>query len=212
MCGEIEAWAAERGVTSLIGLDEAGRGPLAGPVVAAACALPAGCVIAGLNDSKQLDEVTRERLFDDVLASALGYGIAVVEPSVIDAVNILRASLWGMAVAWDQATKGAPALAGAVVLVDGNMRAPLPRDIDQRPIVKGDARSLNVAAASILAKVWRDRLMVDYDAVYPGYGFAKHKGYPTRAHFDALRAHGPTPIHRRSFNLAGPAPKVPAKA
>lgn len=203
-CGEVERWAEGQGLSSLIGLDEAGRGPLAGPVVAAACALPWPCPIVGLNDSKQLTEARREALFDQIVEHAIAFGLVFVEPDVIDEINILRASLLGMAHAWAQAVERAPALATAVALVDGNQRAPLPATVDQRTIVKGDARSLNIAAASILAKVARDRYMVVADVDYPAYGFARHKGYPTRQHQAALNAHGPCPLHRRSFRLAFP--------
>lgn len=205
-CGQVERWAAEHGVGALIGMDEAGRGPLAGPVVAAACALPWPCPIAGLNDSKQLTEARREALFDVIVDRAIAFGLVFVEPDVIDEINIVQASLLGMAHAWEQLVEQAPALRDAVVFVDGNQRAPLPAEVDQRPLVKGDARSLNVAAASILAKVARDRMMKAADEAFPGYGFAQHKGYPTRAHQAALAALGPSAIHRRSFRLDYGAP------
>ena len=205
-CGQIERWAASQGLGAIIGLDEAGRGPLAGPVVAAACALPWPCPIAGLNDSKQLTEARRDRLFDAIVEQALGFGLVLVEPDVIDEINILRASLLGMAQAWEQLVDGRPELRSAVVFVDGNQRAPLPEGVDQRPVVKGDARSLNVAAASILAKVARDRVMVALDLDYPGYGLARHKGYPTPEHQAALALLGPSAIHRRSFRLDYAAP------
>ena len=200
-CGEVERWADTQGFTALIGLDEAGRGPLAGPVVAAAVALPWPCPIVGLNDSKALSETKREALFEQVLAGATAYGIAEVSPAEIDQINILRASLEAMRLAYEQVIDARPELAGALVLVDGNQRAPLSGAVDQRPIVKGDARSLNIAAASILAKVTRDRLMVEAHERWPEYGFDRHKGYPTAAHRDALRRVGPCPIHRRSFRL-----------
>ena len=200
-CGQAEAWAQRQGIRALIGLDEAGRGPLAGPVVAAAVALPSPCPIAGLDDSKRLSEVRREALVAPIHAHALAWAVAIVEPAEIDRLNILRASLEAMRRAWADVIADVPNLRGAVVLVDGNQRAPLPGDVDQRPLVKGDARSLNIAAASILAKVTRDHLMVAYDAQWPQYGFAGHKGYPTAAHRAALREHGPSPIHRMSFRL-----------
>jgi len=200
-CGHVEAEAAEAGVHLLVGLDEAGRGPLAGPVVAAACALPWPCPIAGLDDSKKLTARRRDRLFDEILATALGVGVVAVEPDVIDELNILRASLLGMAQAWEQLVASAPDLRSATALVDGNQRAPLPDDVVQVTLVKGDARSINVAAASILAKVTRDRVMAAHDLTWPAYGFAQHKGYPTPAHLAALSEHGPCPIHRRSFRL-----------
>lgn len=205
VCGQVETWARGQGFGALIGLDEAGRGPLAGPVVAAAVALPDPCPIEGLNDSKALREDTREALFELIVARADAWAIAWSEPEEIDRINILRASLQAMATAWSEVVAKVPGLGDALVLVDGNQRAPLPGGVDQRPIVKGDARSLNIAAASILAKVARDRRMVEYDSVWPGYGFARHKGYPTRQHRDAIARLGPCPIHRRSFSMpAGP--------
>ncbi len=201
VCGQIESWARDRGYKSLIGLDEAGRGPLAGPVVAAAVALPEPCPIKGINDSKKLTHRQRETLFDLIIAQALGHAVSIVEPAEIDTLNILHASMNAMARAHDMLTRSQPELLAALVLVDGNRRAPIHTSIEQRTIVKGDARSLNIAAASILAKVTRDRLMVRYDAKWPEYGFAQHKGYPTKAHRAALRVHGPCDIHRRSFKL-----------
>jgi len=213
VCGEVELWARARELGALIGLDEAGRGPLAGPVVVAACALPDPCPLAGINDSKKLTQAQREALFEPILACALGVGLVVVEHDVIDDMNILRASLHGMALAWEQLVAERPDLRGAIVLVDGKDRAPLPPDVDQRPIIKGDARSLNIAAASILAKVARDRIMHIYHGEYPDYGFDRHKGYPTVAHRAAVERHGPSPIHRRSFNMpAGPTPEAPTAA
>lgn len=210
VCGEVEDWANARGMGLLIGLDEAGRGPLAGPVVVAACAMPYPCPIAGINDSKQLTEEEREALFEPIMQHALGIGIVVVEHDVIDEMNILRASLHGMALAWEQLVDQLPHLRASVVLVDGKDRAPLPAEVDQRPIIKGDSRSTNIAAASILAKVSRDRIMRDYHTVYPEYGFDRHKGYPTVEHRSLVERHGPCPIHRRSFNMpSGPAAPAP---
>jgi len=209
VCGEVELWARAQGLSLLIGLDEAGRGPLAGPVVVAACALPDPCPLEGIDDSKKLTEAAREALFEPILACALGVGLVVVEHDVIDEMNILRASLHGMALAWEQLVSQHPHLRASIVLVDGRDRAPLPADIDQRPLIKGDARSLNIAAASILAKVARDRIMHVYHGEYPAYGFDRHKGYPTVAHRAAVERHGPSPIHRKSFNMpAGPAPEA----
>jgi ribonuclease HII len=203
-CGEIEDWARARGSGALIGLDEAGRGPLAGPVVVAACALPDPVPLEGLDDSKRLTELAREALFEPILAHALGVGLVVVEPDVIDALNILHASLHGMAVAWEQLVSSRPELRSAKVLVDGKDKAPLPGDVLQWPLIKGDARSLNIAAASILAKVARDRIMRRHHLDFPIYGFDRHKGYPTPEHRAAVQRHGPSPIHRRSFTLPGP--------
>ncbi|MCB9733045.1 MAG: ribonuclease HII [Deltaproteobacteria bacterium] len=203
-CGEVEIWARERGMGPLIGLDEAGRGPLAGPVVAAACVLPDPCPFPGLDDSKQLTEARREELFALIVEHAVAFGVCFAEPDLIDEINILRASLHAMSVAWQMVVDKVPSLRTAHALVDGKMRAPLPEDVVQHVLVKGDGRSLNVAAASILAKVSRDRAMREYDAEFPVYGFAKHKGYPTKQHLSALAEHGPCPIHRRSFRLTGP--------
>ena len=213
VCGEVELWARAQGLGVLIGLDEAGRGPLAGPVVVAACALPDPCPLVGIDDSKKLTEAEREALFEPILACALGVGLVVVEHEVIDDMNILRASLHGMALAWEQLVLAQPHLRASIVLVDGRDRAPLPAEIDQRPIIKGDARSLNIAAASILAKVARDRIMHVYHAEFPDYGFDRHKGYPTVAHRAAVERHGPSPIHRKSFNMPfGPNAAPPAQA
>jgi len=200
-CGEVEAWAQRQGFAHLIGLDEAGRGPLAGPVVCAACALPPSCPLEGLDDSKRLSEKARERLFEPIKTHAIAWSVVAVEADEIDRLNILRASLEGMHRAWQAVVDAHPDLQQALVLVDGNQRAPLPSEVDQRPIVKGDARSMNIAAASILAKVTRDRMMVTHHAQWPVYGFAQHKGYPTRQHQEAIATHGPCPIHRRSFRL-----------
>jgi ribonuclease HII len=202
-CGQIEQWAETQGYTQLIGLDEAGRGPLAGPVVAAAVALPAPCPIEGINDSKKLSERRREALYGLICEGALGYAVCVVERDEIDTLNILHASMAAMARAHQAMITEHPTLADALVLVDGNRRAPITHPVEQRPVVKGDARSLNIAAASILAKVTRDRIMVAYDQRWPMYGFAQHKGYPTAAHRAALREHGPCELHRRSFRLLG---------
>ena len=203
VCGQIEDWARGQGYELLIGLDEAGRGPLAGPVVAAAVALPDPCLVTGIDDSKKLSEARREELFGQIEAAALGHAVCVVGLEEIDTLNILHASMAGMARAHEELVTKHPELTNALALVDGNRRAPIMRPVEQRPVVKGDARSLNIAAASILAKVTRDRLMIEYDAQWPMYGFARHKGYPTAAHRAAIREHGPCPIHRRSFRLLG---------
>jgi len=203
VCGEVEAWCHGQSLGALVGIDEAGRGPLAGPVVVAAVALPYPCSIPGINDSKQLTEEEREALFDPICALALGVGLSVVEHDVIDDMNILRASLYGMALAYKQLVATAPTLRSALVLIDGKDRAPLARNVAQRPIVKGDARSLNIAAASILAKVARDRIMRLAHVDYPEYGFDQHKGYSTPTHRAAVEKHGLSPIHRRSFTMPG---------
>ena len=206
-CGDVEVWAERQGLGDLVGLDEAGRGPLAGPVVAAAVALPRPSPVEGLDDSKRLTERRRKALFEQVREHALGFAVAVVDPDEIDRLNILGASLEAMRRAWSEVVGDRPALERALVLVDGNQRVALPDGVDQRTLVKGDRRSTNIAAASILAKVTRDRLMLLAHERWPLYGFDRHKGYPTAAHRAAIARLGPCPIHRRSFRLlpgAGP--------
>ena len=175
------------------GIDEAGRGPLAGPVVCACCMMPMGegDIIEGINDSKKISEKKREKLFEQIKEKAVSFCIAVIAPEVIDDINILQATILGMKNSFEGMTvKPKTLLVDAVKLnVDANVL----------PIIKGDATSYNIASASILAKVARDRIMRDYDAQYPEYGFAKHKGYGTADHIKALKEVGPCPIHRRSF-------------
>lgn len=188
----IEKEYEAKGYRVICGCDEAGRGPLAGPVCAAAVILPMDLVIEGLNDSKKLSEKKREALFDEIREKAVSYGIALADEKEIDEINILNASMLAMRRAIEALT-AAPDLA----LIDGNRAKGFSQDAV--PIVKGDARSPSIAAASILAKVTRDRLMKKLDEEYPGYGFAVHKGYPTKAHYDAIREKGPSPIHRVTF-------------
>ena len=197
--GEIEAWAAAQGYLRLVGLDEAGRGPLAGPVVAAAVVLPGPCPIEGLDDSKKLSAARRSALFDEIQHHALAFGVSAAEPPEIDRINILRASLAAMARAWGQVVEQAPALRSALVLVDGRERAPLPADVEQRTFIQGDGRSLHIAAASILAKVTRDRIMRAEAEDHPAYWFESNKGYPGPRHRAALHWLGPSTIHRRSW-------------
>ena len=192
-----DLWVYEReafadGVKLVCGVDEAGRGPLAGPVCAAAVILPPELVIPGLNDSKKLTDKKRRELYDVITAKAVSYGIAFADEKEIDEINILQATFLAMARAMEKLSPQ-PELA----LIDGN-RA---RDfgLPVRTIVKGDSLSASIAAASILAKVTRDRLMEQYDAAYPQYGFAVHKGYGTKRHYEALREFGPSPIHRMTF-------------
>lgn len=192
-----DLWAYEKalmseGYTRIAGVDEAGRGPLAGPVVAAAVILPADFAVPGVNDSKQLTPRRRDRLFDCILAAAQAVGIGVVEAADIDRINILQAARLAMAEA--VAALDPPP---QFLLIDGN--AGIQSQLPQKPIVKGDARSISVAAASIVAKVSRDRLMHRYHIAFPQFGFDQHKGYPTAAHKAALARHGPCPIHRRTF-------------
>lgn len=191
--------AEDLGGLLVAGLDEAGRGPLAGPVVAAAVVLDPTKVIRGLDDSKKLDLASRETLHDRIVERARAWGVGVVEPARIDEINILRASLEAMAIAFAacRARAGDALVGGAIV--DGNQRAPLPDDVTQKTLIGGDARSRPIMAASVLAKVVRDRRMREEAERHPGWGFEKHKGYSTKAHFEALVAKGPSPIHRRSF-------------
>lgn len=189
---EIENAVAEEGFVPVCGVDEAGRGPLAGPVCAAAVVLPRGLVIPGLDDSKKLTERRREALYDVITAQALAYGAAFASEREIDELNILQATYLAMnrAIA---AMGTAPALA----LIDGNRNAGIA--VPSRCVVGGDGKCASIAAASVLAKVTRDRYMLELDARYPGYGFAKHKGYGTAAHYAALREKGPSEVHRRTF-------------
>ncbi len=193
---EIEAEHWRRGARWVAGVDEAGRGCLAGPVVAAAVVLAPDTRIAGLDDSKKLTPAVRDALFGTVTGEALAVGVGRCSPREIDELNILWASLEAM-----RRAVLALALEPDLLLIDGNHPipdAPWP----QEALVRGDARSLSVAAASVVAKVTRDRLMVRLHEDFPEYGWAGHKGYPTATHYDALRTHGPSPHHRRSFRLA----------
>ena len=184
-----------KGFRTVAGVDEVGRGPLAGPVVAACVVLPQDFSVSGVDDSKKLTPRKREKLFDQILENALEVGIGIVGEKAIDAMNILNASLKAMFKAV-QKLKNVPEF----ILVDGNQRIPnLP--LPQMPVIKGDSKSLSIAAASIVAKVTRDRIMLKYHEEYPEFCFADHKGYGTRAHVEALKAFGPCRIHRRSFKL-----------
>ena len=183
----------EQGYELICGVDEAGRGPLAGPVCAAAVILPTDLEIEGLNDSKKLTEKKREALYDIIIDKALAYGITLVSEKVIDEINILQATFLAMKGAVE-----AMELTPDYVLIDGN-REPDLGQLPVKTIVKGDSRSANIAAASILAKVTRDRYMMEMDREYPQYGFAVHKGYGTKKHYEALTEHGHCPIHRLSF-------------
>lgn len=187
---EEKAWA--QGYSAVCGVDEAGRGPLAGPVCAAAVILPAGVVIDGLNDSKKLSEKKREALFDVITENAVAWSVSLVDEKTIDEINILQATYRAM----QQAVEGLPRPA-EFVYVDGNRSEGL--SLPHECVVSGDARIPSVAAASIIAKVTRDRLMRDFAVRYPAYGFEKHKGYGSRAHYAALLEHGPCPIHRMTF-------------
>ena len=188
---ERAAWRS--GLKQVAGVDEAGRGPLAGPVVAAAVILDPDRRVKGLDDSKRLTPAQRERLFEQILERAPGLGIGIVDPQTIDRVNILEATRLAM---YEALGKLAPR--PDLVLIDA-LRLPA-LTLRQKPLIKGDRRSASIAAASIVAKVTRDRLMLEADARFPEYGFARHKGYPTREHLAALEKHGPCPIHRRTFH------------
>ena len=182
----------DSGVTLLCGADEAGRGPLAGPVYAAAVILPRGLEIPGLNDSKKLSEKRRETLFDQICEKAISFGIARAEVEEIEEINILNAALLAMNRAIAQLNPQ-PALA----LIDGNKNTGIA--VPSRCVIKGDATCADIAAASILAKVSRDRYMLEMAERYPEYAFEQHKGYGTKLHYERLREYGPSPIHRPSF-------------
>ena len=188
----IEKELLEKGFTAVCGVDEAGRGPLCGPVVAAACILPLGFELEELNDSKKLTEKKREKLFDIIRENAVAYCIAEASVEEIDSMNILEADLLAMRRAIDGL-----AVKADFAIIDGNIARDF--QIPARAVVHGDAISPSIAAASILAKVTRDRACIELDRAYPQYGIAKHKGYGTKAHMQALREYGPSPIHRKQF-------------
>lgn len=188
----IENQLKEQGFKYICGVDEAGRGPLCGPVVAAACILPDGLVIEGLNDSKKLTPAKREKLFDIIKCSAVSYCIAEASVEEIDRLNILEADLLAMHRAVDGLCVNAD-----YAIVDGNIARGFA--VPSKAIIKGDMLSYSISAASVLAKVYRDRLCDELDKIYPEYGIAKHKGYGTAQHMNALRQFGPSPIHRKQF-------------
>ena len=189
---EYENLKYAEGFTAVAGTDEAGRGPLCGPVVAAAVILPRDIEIEGLNDSKKLTEKKREKLFDIIKEKAIAYAIAEASNEEIDEINILNASMLAM-----RRAVAALSVKADFVLIDGNCSRGF--EVPTQTVVKGDSVSCSIAAASILAKVTRDRLCLEHDKLYPEYNIAKHKGYPTKEHMDAVRKYGPSPIHRRSF-------------
>lgn len=176
------------------GVDEAGRGPLAGPVVASCVVLPEGCEIRGLNDSKKLSHNQRKKILTEITNKSVAFSIGIVEPPEIDRINILRAALLAMEISVQNIRSDRP----DYLLIDGNQRTSLP--MPQETVVKGDSKCASIAAASVIAKVIRDYIMEKYHYMYPEYNFIKHKGYPTKEHYEALRQYGPCPIHRRSFN------------
>jgi len=174
------------------GIDEAGRGPLAGPVVSAAVILPEGCSVSGIDDSKKISLKKRESLYDDIYRHALAIGVGIVDPVEIDRINILQASLAAMVMSVRNLFPTPDFL-----LIDGPF--PIPADFPQKPVIKGDSLSISIAAASIVAKVTRDRMMAVYDQEYPEFDFLTNKGYPTKAHKAAIRKYGCSPIHRLTF-------------
>lgn len=196
---EFEKAAVNSGFSCICGVDEAGRGPLAGPVCAAAVILPAGAVIEGLDDSKKLTEKKRERLYDIIKQTAVAYSVAYGTLEEIETVNILEATYLAM----NRAIEGLN-VKPDFALIDGN-RVPRGIKIPCETVVKGDSKSMSVAAASVLAKVTRDRLMLEYDKKYPEYNFKKHKGYGTKEHTELIKQYGPCEIHRLSFlkNILG---------
>ncbi len=187
-----ENTARAKGYENIIGVDEAGRGPLAGPVVAAAVSLAPGWFLEEINDSKMLSPRVRAKLFPIIKKNSLGYGVGIVDVATIDRINILQAALLAM----KYAVEAVPIKAN-LLLIDGNK--PIDTEIDQWTIVKGDSLSYSIAAASILAKVTRDKIMEQYHKQFPHYAFDRHKGYGTSLHRNAIKEYGPCPIHRRTF-------------
>ena len=196
MCERLkfEQQAYDLGKKYIVGLDEAGRGPMAGPLVVGAVIFPQGYYNDKINDSKKLTEKKREELYQIIIQEALAYQIEIIDVADVDRLNVYQASKKGMIDAIDHLS-----IRPDYALTDA---MPLGDVIEHQAIVKGDAKSLSIGAASILAKVTRDHIMNDYAKIYPEYGFEKHKGYPTKQHKEALKAYGVTPIHRRSFNLS----------
>lgn len=190
---EYEKKGYENGYKYIAGIDEAGRGPLAGPVVAAAVILPEGCLVEGVNDSKKLSEKKREKLYDDIVQNATAWGVGIVDNNVIDEINILNATRRAMHMAIEE-LKVKP----DYILIDAEKKVDT-NGIPYLPIIKGDALSISIGAASIIAKVTRDRMMREYDKIFPMYGFEKHKGYGTKAHVEAIKENGLCMIHRKSF-------------
>ncbi len=203
VCGwALENAARRDGARRIAGLDEVGRGPMFGPVVAAAVIFPEGCRLPGLTDSKQLTEKQRNEFDAMIRVEAVAWAIAAVDVETIDRINIRRASLLAMRMAVEQlaaraVSTGPDSLSPDYLLIDGRDTIEWP--CAQQAVIGGDARSVSIAAASVLAKVYRDRMLVELDAVYPGYGLARHKGYCSQEHMEALRRLGPTPLHRKSY-------------
>lgn len=200
---KIEEELYSQGTISIAGIDEAGRGPLAGPVVVACVVMPRDSMIEGVNDSKKVSEKKREKLYEEIIKEAIGYGVGIISQEEIDRINILNATKEGLTTAIKELEKDLKEKQREfdkpeIILVDALTKI----DTDHIPyksIIKGDAKSYSIAAASIIAKVTRDRIMRQWDEVYPMYGFEKHKGYGTAAHINAIKEYGLCPLHRRSF-------------
>lgn len=200
---KIEKELYQKGVKSICGIDEAGRGPLAGPVVVASVIMPEGSMIEGVNDSKKVSEKKREKLYEQIIEEAVAYGVGIIDQNEIDRINILNATKEGLTLCIkelekDLKEKNREIEKPEIILVDALTKI----DTDHIPyqsIIKGDAKSYSIAAASIIAKVTRDRIMRQWDEVYPEYGFAKHKGYGTAMHISAIKQYGICPLHRKTF-------------
>ncbi len=190
---EIEKELYEKGFKNICGIDEAGRGPLAGPVVVAGVIMPENSMIEGVNDSKKVSEKKREKLYDLILEEAISYSVAIIGQEEIDEINILNATKKGVT----EVVEGLK-IKPDLILVDA-LEHINTKGIPYEPIIKGDAKCYNIAAASIIAKVTRDRIMREWDEIYPQYGFISHKGYGTAKHMAAIREYGLTPIHRKTF-------------
>ena len=190
---EIENDLYKKGVKRICGIDEAGRGPLAGPVVIAAVVMPEDSFIEGVNDSKKVSEKKREKLYDEITGSAIAWGVGIIDQKEIDEINILNATKKGLTIALTQLTERPD-----IILVDA-LTGIDTLGIPYQSIIKGDAKSYSIAAASIIAKVTRDRIMRQWDEIYPEYGFEKHKGYGTKAHIEVIKNNGICPIHRKTF-------------
>ena len=200
---KIEEELYSQGTTSIAGIDEAGRGPLAGPVVVACVVMPKDSMIEGVNDSKKVSEKKREKLYEEIIKEAIGYGVGIISQEEIDRINILNATKEGLTTAIKELEKDLQEKQREfdkpeIILVDALTKIDTVH-IPYRSIIKGDAKSYSIAAASIIAKVTRDRIMRQWDEVYPMYGFEKHKGYGTAAHINAIKEYGLCPLHRRSF-------------
>ncbi len=200
---KIERELYQKGVKSICGIDEAGRGPLAGPVVVASVIMPEGSMIEGVNDSKKVSEKKREKLYEQIIEEAVAYGVGIIDQNEIDRINILNATKEGLTLCIKELEKNLKEKNRGIekpeiILVDALTKI----DTDHIPyqsIIKGDAKSYSIAAASIIAKVTRDRIMRQWDEVYPEYGFAKHKGYGTAMHISAIKQYGICPLHRKTF-------------